>query len=330
MSKISLIVPVYNGEKYIKRFTKCISQQNTDDFELVFVDDGSIDSTPLMLDSLKNVLPVDVIVIHQKNKGVSAARNVGFDHSNGDIVCFCDIDDLITNDYISTFLQLMENPTIDVAVCNSKVIKDTYTIPHTNDSLCNISCMTSEESLKAFLYMKRAFCVCGEAIRKKLITDNNIRFEEGFKYNEDLHYMWQVLSYARLVALIDKTMYYYIWHDRSAMSKFERTRFDGYHLMKKLEGFFEQKQPDFYPLFKEYVAARLMWSIVRQAASYFGSYTDFSYFFKDYNVKGEMKKLLSYPNFLIKISSFIYICSPFLFYQIVGAYGRKTTHFING
>ena len=330
MSKVSIIVPVYNGERYIDRFANCISSQDTDNFELIFINDGSTDATGLKLDGIKQKLNVEISVIHQGNRGVSAARNVGVEHSNGDIICFCDIDDVITNDYISTFLCLMEDSNVDVGVCNSKVIKGACTKAiHTSDSLYNISYMTSEESLKAFLYMKRAFCVWGVGIRKKLITDNNIRFEEGYKYNEDLHYMWQVLSYTRLVALIDKTMYFYIWHDGSAMAKFERTRFDGYHLMKKLEGFFEQNRPDFYPLFKKYVAARLMWSIVRQAASFFGSYTDFSYFFKEYNVKDEMKKLLSYPNFLIKFSSFIYICSPFLFYKIVGAYGQKTTHFIN-
>lgn len=329
MSKVSIIVPVYNGERYIDRFANCISSQDTDNFELIFINDGSTDATGLKLDVLKQNLNVEVSVIQQGNKGVSAARNVGIEHSNGDIICFCDIDDQITNDYISTFLQLMEDPNIDVAVCNSIVVKGPRIRPYTNDRLCNISYMTSEESLNAFLYMRRAFCVCGEAIRKKLITDNNIRFEEGYKYNEDLHFMWKVLSYTRLVALVDKTMYYYIWHDGSAMAKFERTRFDGYHLMKKLEGFFEQNRPDFYPLYKRYAAARLMWSIVRQAASFFGSYKDFSNFLKEYNVKDEMKKLLSYPVFLIKISSFIYICSPFLFYKFVGAYGRKTTHFIN-
>ena len=328
MSKVSIIVPVYNGERYIDRFANCISNQDTDKFELVFINDGSTDTTGKKLDRLKQNLKIDVSVIHQNNKGVSAARNVGVEHSKGDIICFCDVDDIISDNYVSTFLYLMENSNIDVAVCESKVIKETtIDAVQKDDCLSNISFMTSEESLRSFLYMKRAFCVCGEAIRKKLISDNNIRFEEGYKYNEDLHYMWQVLSYTRGIALIDKIMYYYIWHDGSAMAKFERTRFDGYHLMKKLEGFFEQNRPDFYPLFKKYVAARLMWSIARQASSYFRSYKDFSNFFKGYNVKEEMRKLISYPKVLIKVSSLMYIISPYLFYKIIGVYGKKTTHF---
>ncbi|MBO5630555.1 MAG: hypothetical protein J5965_15940 [Aeriscardovia sp.] len=111
------------------------------------------------------------------------------------------------------------------------------------------------------------------------------------------------------------------------MSKFEKSRFDGYHLMKNLEDFFEQNQPDFSPLYKKYAAARIMWSIVRQAASFFGSYKSFVNFFKDYNVKDEMRKLVSYPNYMIKASSLMYICSPYLFYVIIGIYGRRTTHF---
>ena len=327
MCKVSIIVPVFNGEEYIERFVDCISRQDTKEFEVVFVDDGSTDSSFALLEGCKDRIPANVSIVHQENKGVSAARNVGIEHSRGEIICFCDID-LISDDYISTFIYLMDDSFIDVAVCGSKVYKDSQINKiRTEQKHWNIDIKTSQEALEDFLYMKRAFCVCGGAIRKRLLVDNHIRFAEGYKYNEDLHYMWQVLSYTRKLSLIDKTMYYYIWREGSAMSKFEKSRFDGYHLMKNLEDFFEQNQPDFSPLYKKYAAARIMWSIVRQAASFFGSYKSFVNFFKDYNVKDEMRKLVSYPNYMIKASSLMYICSPYLFYVIIGIYGRRTTHF---
>ena len=97
---ISVIIPVFNMEKYLHRCVDSVLSQSFEDFELIMVDDGSNDASSSICD---NYAKADdrVIVIHQENQGVSAARNVGLDRCKGEWVCFIDADDVISENYLS-------------------------------------------------------------------------------------------------------------------------------------------------------------------------------------------------------------------------------------
>ena len=102
--KISIIVPVYNTEKYLKRCVDSILSQNYADFELWLVDDGSTDGSGALCDSYQQK-DSRVRVFHQKNAGVSAARNYGVDQAQGEWVCFVDSDDEVLPDYLSDMIK---------------------------------------------------------------------------------------------------------------------------------------------------------------------------------------------------------------------------------
>ena len=101
--KISVIVPVYNAENYLSRCVQSILSQNYKDFELLLVDDGSSDMSGSICDGFAR-LDARVKVWHQRNKGVSAARNQGMRMASGEWVTFVDADDMVDTDYLQNFV----------------------------------------------------------------------------------------------------------------------------------------------------------------------------------------------------------------------------------
>lgn len=100
--KISIVIPVYNGERYIRRAIEGVLEQTFEDWELLLIDDGSLDSTAAVCDEYAGER---IRVIHQQNCGVSAARNVGIKLALGEYIAFVDADDIIEHDYLSNLAQ---------------------------------------------------------------------------------------------------------------------------------------------------------------------------------------------------------------------------------
>lgn len=114
---VSIIVPVYNVEKFIEKYVKSLMNQSHKDIEIILVDDGLPDQSPEIIDRIA-IEDQRVHVIHQQNKGVSAARNAGLQCATGEYVMFVDGDDWVDSDYFSYFLTL---------VTGSKILMPMYT-----------------------------------------------------------------------------------------------------------------------------------------------------------------------------------------------------------
>lgn len=119
--KISCIVPVYNVEKYLRRCVDSILNQTFTDFELILVDDGSLDNSPAICDEYA-VKDSRIKVIHKVNGGVSSARNVGLDVAKGEWICFVDSDDLIEADYMQKMYEAAINNNSDFIMCGIQQI----------------------------------------------------------------------------------------------------------------------------------------------------------------------------------------------------------------
>ena len=114
---ISVIVPVYNVEKYLSRCIDSILNQTYKDYEIILIDDGSKDSSGKICDEYaKN--HNNISVIHTKNRGLSAARNTGTENSHGEYITFVDSDDLISNSFLSDLYTLIVNNNADISLCN--------------------------------------------------------------------------------------------------------------------------------------------------------------------------------------------------------------------
>lgn len=316
-SLISVIVPIYNGEKFIPRLLDSFMHQEYKEFELVIVDDGSEDNTYSTLMNLKKNYPYNINVIHQENRGVSAARNVGIDSAKGDYLCFCDVDDLYHPAYLKNMHQAISENDVKVAVCKLKTYRysDNFDGNFRQIDNCEIVNFETLKFLREFLFLRITpvhYCLM---IERCLIDESNVRFAEGYKYGEDYDFSWRILAKTNKIAYVNEALYFYVWQPNSAMARFDESRFDSIKLYSQLEDFIKTNKPNIAEEFNKYWKSRSLWATVRLAANKM-SYNHYRAFIKPYNVRSHMKNLISFPDTKVAISSFIYCVSPLLFYYL--------------
>ena len=122
MNKITIILPIYNVEKYIKHCIKSIINQNCKDFEVILVDDGSMDNSSKIAENMLKTGNIDYKLIKQKNKGVSGARNTGLEFCETKYVVFVDPDDILHKDFLANLLNAIEDNNCDISMSNYKFI----------------------------------------------------------------------------------------------------------------------------------------------------------------------------------------------------------------
>lgn len=115
--KLSIIIPVFNVEKYVQTCLDSVIEQSFRDFEVIVVDDGSTDGSPAICDAAAKQ-DGRICVIHQQNGGLSAARNAGLDIARGEWIGFLDSDDFIMPDMYEKLMDAAEKARADIAVCN--------------------------------------------------------------------------------------------------------------------------------------------------------------------------------------------------------------------
>ena len=119
--KVSILVPIYNVEKYLSRCIESVLSQDFRDYELILVDDGSPDRCPQICDEYAKK-DSRIKVIHKKNGGLSDARNIGLDIATGEYVMFIDSDDFVDIDMMESMMNNMIDNNVDLVVCNIKYV----------------------------------------------------------------------------------------------------------------------------------------------------------------------------------------------------------------
>ena len=203
--KISVVVPVYNAEKYLQRCISSIQNQTYSDWEMILVDDGSLDGS-LGICHQNAKADERIIVIHQINKGPGEARNVGIAATTGDYIVFVDSDDYIDKDYFELLSQKSKGSDvvfIDVQqrYPNGKNGKTEFMSKYKNSSLDDIirSCMTGYFPWGGVRKVASAI----------LIKDNNIKYSQS-RIGEEAIFTFKVLSAAKSISFIDdKPVYFY-------------------------------------------------------------------------------------------------------------------------
>ena len=212
---ISIIVPVYNVEKYLSRCLDSILAQTYTDYELILVDDGSTDTSGALVDeyALKDSR---IRAFHGENKGLSGARNRGLDNAKGEYICFVDSDDWIEPTYLKELYDLIEDRQADLAICGYK---------KNNGDICIIQPdeenVTEETGVDAIDNLYGAGClqyiVAWNKLYKKELFDG-VRFPMGM-IHEDEVICTQILVRAGKVVRTDRILYNYrVNNDASIMS----------------------------------------------------------------------------------------------------------------
>lgn len=219
--KISIIVPVYKVEKYLRRCLDSIVAQTFTDWECILVDDGSPDSSGKICDGYAEN-DSRFKVIHKANGGVSSARNVGLDVAKGEWICFCDSDDWEESDYFEKALKLAKND-IDI-------VKSGYRICSKNkQSIVLPSELTREEQVSSV----HTSC---QLIKYSYLSQHNIRFPEGITLAEDWYFNYQLELYKPNVAFLNEVTYNYFQNGTSVMHTLSRKNIeDEISIIKKAD-----------------------------------------------------------------------------------------------
>lgn len=204
--KISVIVPVYNVEKYLPRCLDSIIQQSYKNLEIILVDDGSTDNSGLICDEYAK-RDARIKVLHKENGGLSSARNAGLDVCTlgGDCIAFVDSDDFISPNYLYVLLKNMKIYDADISCCS--YIRTTKSTMNNDFIKSNNSCTILDGSSCIKFYLEKEIVSAWGKIYKKEIF-NNFRFPLG-KIHEDISTIFQVFSQARRIVYIDEKLYYY-------------------------------------------------------------------------------------------------------------------------
>lgn len=201
---ISIIVPAYNVEKYIEKCAMSILCQTYTDIELILVDDGSNDSTPIIVDKLVSI-DNRVQVIHKHNGGVSSARNKGIEVSQGQYLVFVDGDDYLAPDYIEYMLSLVRQENADFGLSTDCFVLDSE--PQISFDVKRI--MTSAEAT-ALLIGPRVIVGCWNKIfKRQFVLDNNLSFSTSLFYGEGLTFITDAAQRANKVVVGNRKVYYY-------------------------------------------------------------------------------------------------------------------------
>ncbi len=209
---ISVIVPVYNAEKYLERCLESIVTQTYPHLEIIVVNDGSTDQSPKLINRFveKNT---GIIAVHQKNKGVSAARNEGLSRAKGDLIGFVDADDVILPDMYQFLLSnLLENDA-DISHCGFELVKKNSTVKFHDTGVFLVQ--DKNQAIAELLSGNRIEPSSCTKLYKKSVL-NNVRFAEGIKWNEDLLFNVQAFNNAEKSVFHDIVKYRYMQNAQSA------------------------------------------------------------------------------------------------------------------
>lgn len=209
---ISVIVPIYKVEKYLKRCVNSLLNQSYSDFELILVDDGSPDNCGNICEEYA-AKDKRVRVIHKENGGLSDARNAGLRIARGEYIAFVDSDDWVATNYLETLLKVIE--LTDSDICECEVLKTTGEIEKYKKKDEKYTSYSSEKALELLICDKILHqYVWNKLYKRSCLKD--IPFAVG-KINEDEFWTYQVFGNARQITKISNVLYYYFQRGSSIM-----------------------------------------------------------------------------------------------------------------
>lgn len=225
---VSIIIPVFNVAEYFDEAIRSVIHQTYSNLEIILVDDGSFDGSEEYCDKYAFMDP-RIHVIHQKNQGLSAARNSGLDYMSGSYVAFLDSDDAYAEDYIENLHSASITENADIVVCR-------YAFQNTIERLGEYENSTVEPKLAEGLYTNSQalrslaqFSLTSAVWNKLYKADlwKSIRFPIG-RLHEDIDTLYRVFNLCNSVFVLDKILYYYRKHKGTISNSYNRKHIEDY------------------------------------------------------------------------------------------------------
>lgn len=241
MTTVSIIIPVYNVERYVEKCILSVLNQTYKKIELIIVNDGSTDNSENII---KNIIKnkQNVKLVNQENMGLSEARNTGINIANGEYIFLLDSDDYIECDVISTLINRAEKDNLDIVIGkynviyeNNKKVKSSTEFLDENKILNNI-----ESIEELFVSGKFHFHAWGKLYRRTLF--NNIKYPKG-RYYEDIATTYKLFFYAKRISFVNISTCEYLMRDSSIChSSFQEKHLDFIKNIDEMEDFLKRNK----------------------------------------------------------------------------------------
>lgn len=248
---ISVIVPVYNVETYLKRCVDTLIKQTYQNIEIILVDDGSTDSSGEICDLYKDI-DSRITVIHKTNGGLSDARNCALSIVKGQCVAFVDSDDYLEDNYLEYLYELMISHSTEIAMCSFKYVNENGVLINRVSNENNVIELDQFSALKELIIGKKISTSASMKLYRTYLFDG-IRYPKGRIY-EDIATTYKILMKTKRVVISDAPLYNYLYRMGSiTRSKFDIRKLDTITFMREMvNGICEM-----YPELKDYGYARL-------------------------------------------------------------------------
>lgn len=245
---ISIIVAVYNTEKYIRECLDSIINQSYSNWEAIIIDDGSTDLSGEICDEYVK-LDSRISVIHQENGGLSHARNVGLNASHGNYIMFVDSDDMLPDDSLIILRNMLVNSESDIAcgefISFKSVVDRRHKYLESND-ICKK--YNSKEAIRMALYQNGINnSAWGKLYKKKIWAD--LRFRPGIGY-EDLDIFYKTFLRANSILYTKNIVYLYRRNMQSILNTFSNLRLDVLNITREIVDFMDANIPELLPAAK--------------------------------------------------------------------------------
>ena len=218
--KISVIVPIYNAENYLRRALDSLKAQSISDFEVIMIDDGSNDSSGSICDQYCNQ-DSRFNVIHKTNGGVSAARQTGLDAARGEYVIHVDADDWVEPNMLEELYKKAKETDADVVICD-------YYVNDSNNERYVTQCPSSLDAKTVLgeLFQQLHGSCWNKLAKRDCYSNYNIKFPEGLDFCEDLFSNVQIFCHNVTVSYLNKAFYHYFQNNASIVHTITKRNID--------------------------------------------------------------------------------------------------------
>lgn len=307
---ISVIMPIYQVEKYIEKSIKSICDQTFKSFEVILVNDGSRDNSILLAENILKNKAINYKIINQENSGVSVARNIGIKESKGKWVICIDPDDIVSPFLLESLYLSCVNSKSNVSFCNYEIVTYDSIFKEYNYNKKSIV-FSQKQIIKKFL--KRSIIIISPSmlINKEFLVKNDIFYNENIRFSEDQYFIWRVLFKVNYISYIDTPLYNYFIRENSTMTSSNIQKImTGYHAFVNLE-----KELNDDNKYKRKILPRWIFGVLRSSTKML-DYEEYKLLVAKLNYKKYIKELICFPDFKVKILSIVMIIDLKLFYKI--------------
>lgn len=307
---ISIVIPVYNAEKYLEQCLNSITNQTYKNFEVILVNDGSIDhSESICMDFVK--VDTRFKYFTKVNGGASSARNLGLDNAQGKYITFIDADDWVDENHLEVLINNIKENNSDMAVSSIKkfdnVSRFKFRVYSNQEKyLLNYNKLNREEFLvilPKLIHASNSYKIAvSKLFKKELVMD--IRFDESIVYGEDLDFFFKIYNNISIILCVDEVTYVYRRHNESTSSKFNQQYAEQELLIYKK--IYEKIEELGLPTIHYYTTIRDLLEFQKDFLENRVLFNEYQEFLKN------IEEIVTYPKDLISIIVPIYNVYPYL------------------